>query len=185
MIKGCGWVKDEACGCVEKRRQWQYTDLRPLYKQLLKDSVLAYQIENFGRFDQASKLAALSIALALYDANAGYAQDRKQDIGILGTSADGALDPNLAYFRDYVKAGRKLGRGNLFIYTLPSSPLAESAIHFGFQGPLLYMRHSDMPEEQLLAQAEIFIKNKEARSMLAVTFDPGMAVCRFVSGEGL
>jgi len=42
-------------------------------------------------------------------------------------------------FLDYVQAGRKLGRGSLFIYTLPSSPLAEAAIHFGLQGPVLYI----------------------------------------------
>src|SRR5574341_2368969 len=36
------------------------------------------------------------------------------------------------------ECGRTLGRGNLFIYTLPSSPLGEAAIHFGLQGPLFY-----------------------------------------------
>lgn len=184
MIKGHGWVKEGVCGCAGKSLQWQYVDFRSLSAQLLTDEVLAFPVENFGRFNQASRLAILSIALALYDANIHYAKDTKQDIGILGTSVDGALDSNLAYFRDYAQAGRKLGRGNLFIYTLPSSPLAEAAIHFGLQGPLLYMRHSEKPEESLLTQAELMVKNKEAGAMLTVVSNSKEAAAHFVSMEG-
>jgi len=184
MVKGCGWVKEEVCGCTEKRLQWQYTDLRSLYSELLKDTVLAYPIENFGRFNQNSRFVTFSIALALYDAGIAYGKDKKQDIGVLGMSPDGALTSNLTYFKDYVEAGRKLGRGNLFIYTLPSSPLAEAAIHFGLQGPLVYIRNAEKPKERLLAQAELLIQNKEVQAMLAVDFNSVEATCHFISGEG-
>ncbi len=184
MIKGHGWLKEEGCGCAGKKFQWQYADFRLLYAQLIKDVVLAYPIESFGRFNQSSRLAILSIALALYDADIHYARDKKQDIGILGTSPDGALDSNLAYFRDYAQAGRTLGRGNLFIYTLPSSPLAEAAIHFGLQGPLLYMRHSEKPEKNLLRQAELMVENKEASAMLTVVLNSKEAAAHFVLMEG-
>ena len=182
MMKGQGWVKEGACGCEGKGLQWQYADLRSLCAQLLKDAVLAYPIENFGRFDAASRLVALSVALALHDANIRYAKDKKQDIGILGTSPDGALDPNLAYFRDYAEAGRTLGRGTLFIYTLPSSPLAESAIHFGLQGPILYMRNLEKPEENLLSHAELTMRNKEAEAILVIILNTKEAKCYFVPG---
>ena len=182
MIKGYGWIKEGECGCKQKGLQWQYADLHLLCAQLLKDAVLAYPIENFGRFDAASRLIALSVALSLYDANIHYAKDKKQDIGILGTSPDGALASNLTYFKDYVKAGRKLGRGNLFIYTLPSSPLAESAIHFGLQGPILYMRNLEKPEDYLLAQAELMVQNKEAQAILAVSFGTNEAACKCIQG---
>ncbi len=183
MIKGHGWVKEGVCGCAAKKLQWQYADFRLLCAQLIKDLVLARPIENFGRFNQDARLVTLSIALALYDANIHYAKDRKHDIGILGTSSNGALDSNLAYFRDYVEAGRKLGRGNLFIYTLPSSPLAEAAIHFGLQGPLLYIRHSEKPEENLLIQAESMAANKEASAMITVVLNSKEAAAHFVSLE--
>ncbi len=161
---------------------WQYADLRSLCAELLKEAVLAYPIENFGRFDAASRLVALSVALSLYDANIHYAKDKKQDIGILGTSPDGAMDSNLVYFRDYAQAGRKLGRGNLFIYTLPSSPLAEAAIHFGLQGPLAYIRHTNKPEENLLAQAKLMVRNKAAQAILAVSFGINEAACTCIQG---
>ncbi len=186
MLKGCGWVKEDGvlAGCAVKGRHWQYADPRALYDGLLKDAVLAYPIENFGRFNQASRLVILATALALYDAGIPYAKDKKQDIGILGTSPDGALAASLAYFQDYVEAGRKLGRGNLFIYTLASSPLAEAAIHFGLQGPLWYARHVIKPEENVVAQAESMVCNKKARAMLAVIFDTNEAVCHCLSGAG-
>ncbi len=183
MIKGHGWVKEGVCGCAGKSLQWQYTDFRLLYAQLLKDLVLASPIDNFGRFNQSSRLAILSIALALYDANIKYSKDNKQDIGILGTSIDGALDSNLDYFRDYVQAGRKLGRGSFFIYTLASSPLAEAAINFGFQGPVLYLRHSVQPEKNLLIQAESMVADKEAGAIITVVLNSQEAAAHFVALE--
>lgn len=182
MVKWHGWIKEGTCGCESKDLQWQYADLQLLCAQLLKDGVLSYPIEHFGRFNQDSKLVTLSVALALYDAGITYAKDKKQDIGILGTSPDGALDSNLAYFRDYVQAGRKLGRGNLFIYTLPSSPLAESAIHSGLQGPIFYMQNLEKPEEDLLAQTEEMVRNKAAQAILAVSFGMNEAACKCIQG---
>ncbi|MFA5087657.1 MAG: hypothetical protein WC552_01330 [Candidatus Omnitrophota bacterium] len=181
MIKGCGWIKEAKFGCAHRRLERTFTDLRSLCSQLLKEGILNGAIENFARFDPAAKLVALSAALALYDAGMPYSREKKQDIGLLGTSPDGALAANLAYFTDYAQAGRKLGRGNLFIYTLPSSPLAEAAIHFGLQGPLVYVRNKTRPEEELLAQAESLVSGREAPGMLAVIFNTKEANCFFIS----
>ncbi|MBF0384408.1 MAG: hypothetical protein HQL27_00915 [Candidatus Omnitrophica bacterium] len=180
MIKGHGWIKEGQCGCSQKGLLWQYTDLRSLCAELLECAVLAYPVENFARFDAASRLVAISVALALNDASIPYSKGKKQDIGILGTNTDGALDSNLSYFRDYVAAGRKLGRGNFFIYTLASSPLAESAIHFGLQGPAFYMRNLENPEENLLAQGELMVRNKAAQTILAVSFGTKEAACKCI-----
>jgi hypothetical protein len=180
MVKGYGWIKEGECGCNQKGLLWQYADLQLLCAKLLKGGVFAYPIEHFGRFDVASRLVALCVALALYDADINYARDKKQDIGILGMSPDGALASNLEYFKDYVKAGRKLARGNLFIYTLPSSPLSEAAIHFGLQGPLIYIRHTDKPEANLLAQAELMVRNKAAQAILAVSFGNNETICKCI-----
>jgi 3-oxoacyl-[acyl-carrier-protein] synthase II len=186
VIKGCGWIKDGEEGASEKKGlQWKCSNLLSLYAQLLKDAIFAYPVKNLARFDEASRLTTLSVALALHDAGIAYAEGGKQDIGILGASQDGALASNLAYFRDYIEHGRKLARGNLFIYTLPTSPLAEAAIHFGLRGPLLYLRDSEKPEERLLAHAELMIQNKEAHTLLAVIYGSKKATCYVVSGHDL
>jgi 3-oxoacyl-[acyl-carrier-protein] synthase II len=183
MEKGCGWIKKDGCGCTKKGRQWQYTDLRSLYGRLQSDCVFAYPVDNFGRFNYESKLVAFAVALALYDADIRYAKGEKKDIGIVGTSPDGALVSNLEYFRDYVSCGRKLGRGNLFIYTLPSSPLAESAIHFGLQGPLLYLRYLQDAKQKMLEQARAMVKDNETPAVVAVDFNAQEAVCYCITGD--
>ena len=79
-----------------------------------------------------------AVALALRDAGIEYSARNKQDTGIIATSGAGSLQSDLDYYADFVKNGRTLSLANLFIYTLPSSPLGEAAIHFGLTGPLLF-----------------------------------------------
>ena len=123
MVKGTGWISQKKYGCLKQKWQRGYSDLKSLYSSL-QPEILKYPVANFLRFDPVSKLAVISIALALFDAKIAYAQGKKQEISILGANSSGALEANLAYFNDYIANGRTLARGNLFIYTLPSSFLA-------------------------------------------------------------
>ncbi len=166
--KGKGWVKSQACGCKKKSRGWKYANLRLAYEKLLADGILAYPVENFGRFNRQAKLINLAVALALYDANISYAKAKKKAIAILGSTPNGCLEANLAYFRDYWEAGRTLGRGNLFIYTLPSSPLAEAAIHFGFTGKLLYLGFPRNAEKETFKYALNMLKSGTDKIIILV-----------------
>jgi len=177
MNNRSAWARGTECGCAGKARHWGYTDLRMAYKQLLENAVLAYPIENFGRFDQVSKLTILAIALALYDSGIAYAKDKKQDISILGTNTCGALEANLTYFNDYIANGRILGRGNLFIYTLPSSPLAEAAIHFGLTGKLLYLGFAKNTAGESLKYALNMLKTEIYKTILLVNANSEKASC--------
>jgi hypothetical protein len=106
-----------------------------------------------------------------------YSESRKQDIGILGTNADGCLRSNLDFFNDFVENGRTLGRANLFVYTLPSIPVAEAAIYFKCQGPLLYMTFPRTPVASLLRQADRMILRGESTAVLAVMAGEEDAQC--------
>jgi len=75
-----------------------------------------------------------------------------------------------------------MGRGNLFIYTLPSSPLAEAAIHFGFQGPMLYMGFPDGGRGDFLEAGASLIVDGATDGMLAVMADEREAMA-FVLGR--
>jgi hypothetical protein len=112
-------------------------------------------------------MTACAVALALRDADIDYAPTIKQDIGIIGTSSEGSLKSDIAYFRDFVDNGRTLARGNLFIYTLPSSPLAEAAIHCGLVGPLLYATRREQPLSAIMNTAAEIVAGREAELMLA------------------
>jgi len=127
-VAGIGWWTDEAWGSV-------ITGARGTGGGQERFST---QFRNFGRLDRDSKAAAYAVALALEDAGMSYPLTPESTAGIAGGSTLGCLSADLAYFRDYVECGRTLGRGNYFIYTLPTSPIAECAIHFGLEGPVLY-----------------------------------------------
>jgi 3-oxoacyl-(acyl-carrier-protein) synthase len=136
-------------------------------KALLKKEILATSYKNFGRIDNASKMTCYAAALALQDAGIEYSRNRKQDIGIIGANNQGSLETDMNYFKDYLDSNRTSSRGNLFIYTLPTSSLGEAAIRFGLQGPLLYIAASDNSLLPVMDTAAEMILFDESPVMLA------------------
>lgn len=166
-VLGIGWVGREAYGCVRQGMSIPYNkDGEDGIANLHRKGIFSYAFKNFGRLDNASKMTCSAVALALKDAGIEYSMNQKQDMGIIGTNRKGSLQSDLDYFKDYIKCGRKLARGNLFIYTLPSSPLGEAAIHFGFQGPLLYTTFASKSLARTLEIAKEMIISGEVSTML-------------------
>jgi 3-oxoacyl-[acyl-carrier-protein] synthase II len=137
IVRGIGWLTQEGYGCVRSGLRHAYETDEGVYT-LPKKDIFSHPFKNFGRLDTISKMTAYAVSLALQDAGIEYSPLRKQDLGIVGTNAEGSLQSDKEYFRDYLEGGRTLSRGNLFIYTLPSSPIGEAAIHFGLLGPVVY-----------------------------------------------
>ena len=148
-----------------------------------KGEIFPYPFRNFGRMDGISRMTACAIALALQDAGLGFSPGNKQDTGIAGTGPEGSLSSDLAYFRDYLENGRRLSRGNLFVYTLPSSPLGESAIYFGLTGPLLYVTGTDGSIARPLEVAAGIVRSGEAGRMLAGSAGEEEAVYFLLDGD--
>ncbi len=134
-VQGIGWLDGQTWGTVRHPMRVSYGGEAgvPPWKQA---DLFPGGVKNLGRFDRATRMTIVACALALKDARLTAPEGLT---GLVGTNASGSLEANRAYFSDYLQAGRVLARGNLFIYTLPSSPLAETAIHFGLQGPLMYV----------------------------------------------
>ena len=137
-VRGIGWLDQGSYGSVRKGLSHPWNPQEGL-RSLAKGGVFPRPFKNFGRMDAVSQLTACAVALALQDAGIDCGPEAKADIGILGTAGSGSLVSDLAYFRDYLENGRATSRGNLFVYTLPSSPLGEAAIYYGLTGPLLYL----------------------------------------------
>ena len=181
-VYGIGWLTKEGYGCIR-------SGLRHAYEPgegphiLPKRDIFSHPFKNFGRLDTISKMTAFGVSLALQDAGIEYSPTGKQDIGIVGTNAEGSLRSDIEYFRDYLESGRTLSRGNLFIYTLPSSPIGEAAIHFGFQGPVLYAAGEGNVLSVVLDAASDMILADEAPVMLAGSAEADGAVF-FVIGSG-
>jgi len=95
----------------------------------------------------------------------------------------GAVAANAAYFKDFVDCGRTMGRGNLFIYTLPSSPLAEASIHFGLQGPLLYATNATGDMLDMIQTCSLLVTDGQAERMLLVRYTETGGFCCLLDGD--
>ena len=180
---GIGWVTCDKFGCENKEISSDHGGILSLYSKLRNDSIFPVDIKYFGRFDVPSKLVCCAAALALHDADIVPDVDEKESFGIVGTSEYGSLYSNEKYFRDYIEEGRSLARGALFIYTLPSSPLAEAAICLGLSGPMIYVGVGGDHLAKVLSHAKSMIRHGDARTMLAIHYGEMKAKCYCLKNE--
>jgi hypothetical protein len=182
-VTGIGWISDGEYGHIIGKVKKRHEGIDSLYPLFKRESLFSYPVKNFSRFDAISKTTCFCTALALKDAGITYSAGGKMDIGIFGANESGCLESNINYFKDYIESGRILARGNLFIYTLPSIPLAEAAIHFGLSGPLLHICFSGRKIPSLLSFAGKSIIEGEAGAILAVVAEETDAVCFLLEKE--
>ena len=167
IIAGIGFIAHNKLSSVQKKQFWSYESPKHLHRCLKENGIVQDSIKDFGRLDVLSKMTIASVALALYDASFSFSDDAG-DIGIIGTGDSGSLASNMDFFKDYVDSGRKMGRGNLFVYTLPSTSLAAASIAFGFRGPLFYEMYADFSEDKLLENAGKIMLDQSCRGLVVV-----------------
>ena len=165
-ILGTGWITSKGYGTINLGEQHLFASEETLYT-VAKNGIFTRPVKNFGRLDRLSRITLAAVYLALKDAGIESSPESKQDIGIVGTNDQGSLETDTAYFRDFADNGRKLARANLFIYTLPSSPMGEAAIHFGLNGPLLYMTGTRLSMASVMVTAAEMVAGTESSLMLA------------------
>lgn len=169
-VRGIGWIHGAGAGSLRQRVRHAWDAGSDGAVARPPSALFSHPVKNWARFDPASQTACALCALALADAGWAPAAGARTRTGLLGTSRDGSLAANVAYYRDYLDAGRTLARGNLFIYTLPSSPLAEAAVHFGFQGPLVHIGATGGAAE-MVRQAARWVRDGEADAVVALDAD--------------
>ena len=112
-----------------------------------KENLFHKGFKNFGRLDETSRSVCAAIALILHKRGL-YPREETLNIPLILSSSEGPLSSDYAYFNDFAQFGEMAGRANLFVYTLPSSPLGEASVHFGLTGNLLFV-NSDNPLEDI------------------------------------
>jgi hypothetical protein len=154
-----------------------------LYDDFIDAGILKEKIENFGRISEESKKTVFSVALALHDAGITLGE-RRRDIAVIISNQDCCQSANLAYFQDYAAHGRTIGRGNLFVSTLPTAPGAMAGIACGLHGPLYFCAFN--AEEQIspaLEETKLLLESGEASEAVLVLSDSD-ALAAFVFGPG-
>lgn len=183
QVYGIGWVSPSGFGSIGKGTSRMFAAGETLVKAA-KESLFVNPVKNFGRMDAASRLTMAAVSLCLQDAGIDSSANYKRDVGIVGTSMEGSFSSDIDYFRDYVENGRKLSRANLFIYTLPSSPLGEAAIHFGLTGPLLFTRDLFTSPIAALNLAAAQVEDGAVQQMLAGKCGNDSAIYLLLGSEG-
>lgn len=165
------WLDERAYGTYRTGTRTEYAD-RVSQRELGKaDAFFAHPVKNYGRFGPTTRRVLYLAALALRDAGVEPAPGRRFPGGLLLTDEWGCAEANRDYFADYVDGGRTLARANLFIYTLPTGPLAEAAVHFGLVGPLLYLRPRDGADRASALRATARRWLAEGQAEFVLTFD--------------
>lgn len=179
IIQGAGWINAAEWGGTLQGQHGAYGEGAGLPPW--KDAGLfPVPIKNIGRFTATSRLTLCACALALRDAGMSAGAGARHDVGLISTNEEGCLGANRTYFADYLAGGRMLARSSLFVNTLPSSPLAEAAIHFGFQGPILYSGCPGGGLAELLNTAAMMVSSGESAGMLAVRADERAALAVYL-----
>jgi len=195
-ISGAGWVENETYGAVRKSICGNYIRRSDLYRSLLERKILAESTSKFGRFNRSTQQAFCAAALALHDADfppstplrTGQTSKDWKHVGLIGTGQDECTPANQAYFADYAENGRRMARANLFIYTLPTSSLAEIAIHFKLDGPLFYTSEHVLPAANRLlgddpSHVLAFWSEKSFTAALLLSSEEAMDLERFHAFE--
>lgn len=179
VLTGASWNFDKTAETLYRREKIQYNNFRAMHQTLETNKIIDKKINNFGRISTTSKLYTVLTALAIYDSSCFEADLCRDDIGLSAYKYDSATQDNNKYFTDYVQAGRTLARGNLFVYTLPSSPLGEAAIAFNLKGPVLYLSFTDKPLYNFIDQVELMLDSSLAKGFIALYTDLEGTVCLF------
>lgn len=174
-IRSAGWVLPRAGGLWDGRenRETNAGGADELFQDVV---VGGREVKNYGRFPEGTRSVCSACALGLEGAGYGP-EDKLPTAGILAAGFDRTLQQNEAFFRDYVENGRVMGRGNLFIYTLPTSSVAEAAILFGIGGPCLYEEADGDPLPEMVASGCDFLNSGQAELMILLWQDAEVTVC--------
>ena len=175
MIRAVAWYCAQDYGVLMPGgRSWQ----KPSPAFSATADILALidrPVKYFGRLTTESRLGLCAASVALRAT--GWQESTNREIGIISSTPDGCLRDNREYFQDYVDSGRTLGRGNLFIYTLPTSVAGEIAIALGLVGPCMFVQDDARPLTSLARHAQRLVADGEADQMLALWSDSRFALC--------
>lgn len=174
------WFTPEHCGFITPGGE-SFSQLSPEIGNT--DAMLTFvgrTVKYYPRMTREARCALGAAHLALRAV--GWRADSSREVGLIAAGYEGCLEADKNYFRDYLSAGRSMGRGNLFIYTLPTSTLGEVAIALRLTGPSLHIHDGIRPIGALLDHARRLIDDREAAGILCLWSDSNAAVCFAADG---
>jgi len=181
MIQAIAWSCAEHCGCLGSGQAPWKRPSPDLGSSDALAALVARPLKHYPRLALEWRYCLWAAGLALRAT--GWPNGGQEEIGMVGAGHDGFLEADHRYFSDYVVNGRLIGRGNLFVLTLPTSALSEVAIALGLTGPTLYIRDDAAPVAAMIRHGGELLEDGEADGVLAIWSDREAAAC-FALGHG-
>ena len=177
MIRAAAWFCAEHCG-VYAPAGGSWEQRSPAFSAAAEiPALVGRPVKYYARMTPETRCCLFAASLVLK--HAGW-EANTIEIGLISAGSDGCFAANGEYFQDYVANGRTLGRGNLFIYTLPTSALGEVAIALSLTGPCMFIQSGDDPVGSLGRIGGQIISDGEAGGMLGLWSDSEAAVCLLI-----
>lgn len=164
---GGGWAGGEIC-------ETPAGGVHQLFESEITERM---EVKNAGRFPEGTRSVCAACALAFRAAGIWPEGDIGRNTGVLIAGYDHTLLQNSDFFKDYVDHGRVMARGKLFIYTLPTSAVAEAAILFNLEGPLLFEESDYRPFAGLVSSGSDLVVSGQARRMVLLWQDREATLC--------
>ncbi len=178
MIQAVSWFCAEHCGSLTRGGAIIKRKSPALLASEEVMALIGQPVKYYARMTTEARSCLCAARLAVQAA--GW---RAMEIGLLAASEKAWVMAEEEYFGDYLANGRSLGRGNLFIYTLPTSALGEVAIALKLTGPTLHISTDVGPIAGMVRHGEQMVSDGEAGGMLALWSDHQAAVCLAIDGR--
>jgi len=173
MISSIAWFCGDHCGVWALSRSWERTS--PAFSSAEEvPALVGKPVKYYARMTRETRCCLFAATLAMESSGA---RSEVTEIGLIAAGSDGWMQASGEYFRDYVEHGRTLGRGNLFIYTLPTSGLGEVAIALGLSGPCMFAHDAKNPTAGLCRIGGQLLADGEAQVILGIYSSADAAVC--------
>jgi hypothetical protein len=119
-----------------------------------KKRIFPEEAKNSGRLTTMEWAVCAAISAALRSAGILDRGGEKLQAAIYFSSPDASIPADSAYIDDYLAFDETAGRANLFVHTLPSSPLGEASVRFGLTGETIFFADSADVLETMTRAAE-------------------------------
>jgi len=195
MIRAASWCSPANCGVVTLDGAGDQWSTRPLLSNDELTKIIGRTIKYLSRMTGECRNSLCAAGLAMKpcgwlpksqerpeNRSASASRLNPMHAGLLAAGYEGCLAADQTYFRDYLASGRSLGRGNLFIYTLPTSTPGELAIALTLTGPSMHIEESANPLAALSRHANQMIADGEADAMLGIWSDATTSICLAIDG---
>ena len=151
-----------------------------IYREIVSSKSIPHtRFDNFRRAGEKARLAMLGSLLAFADAGLSSGGNAT----VIGWGGEESIAENREYFTDYAVNSRFLGRSQLFIGTLPTTPLCEAAICLDLHGPVFYFQ-SDGGLNPVLTEAESLLSSQPAGQALLLGIRCGELLALLLEQSG-